>query len=238
MINVLIPAMGSSDFFKDSYFPKILTEINGETMLELVIKDYCDLEPINFIFVFHDEDCRRFHLDDSARILAPDSHVIKLPNQTAGALCTCLMAMDFIDQENPLIIANCDQIIDVKYEKVLSYFSEHRYDAGVITFPNVHPRWSYALVREDEVVEIAEKRPISKHAIAGFYYFAKGSDYISAARKALLKQNQLDGKYYISASMNELILDGKTIGYYEIEKSQYNSFYSPAKIKEYEGGER
>ncbi len=234
MINVLIPAMGKSEFFKDSYFPKILTEINGETMLERVVEDYCDLEPVNFIFVFNEEECRRFHVDDSARILAPACHVIKLENQTAGALCTCLMAIDLIEREEPLIIANCDQIIDESYEKVLSYFREHHYDAGVITFFSVHPRWSYALEREGEVVETAEKRPISRHAIAGFYYYAKGADFIDAARRALLKHNSLDGRYYISATMNELILQGKKIGRYEIDKEQYKSFYSPAKIKEYE----
>ena len=238
MINVLIPAMGNSEFFKDSYFPKILTEISGETMLERVVEDYRDLESVNFIFVFHEEDCRRFHMDDSVRILAPSSHVIKLSNQTAGALCTCLMAIDLIDKEEPLIIANCDQIIDVAYGEVISSFDEGGYDAGVITFPSVHPRWSYALVRDCAVVEIAEKRPISRHAIAGFYYYAKGADYIDAARRALLKQNSLDGRYYISATMNEMILQGSKIGYYEIGKEQYNSFYSPAKIKEYEDKEK
>ena len=67
-----------------------------------------------------------------------------------------------------------------------------------------------------------------------FYYFKKGSDFIKAAKNALMKQNNLDGKYYISSSINELILLGKKIGFYDIKKEQYRSFYSPAKIKEYE----
>ena len=107
-------------------------------------------------------------------------------------------------------------------------------DAGVITFPNIHPRWSYARCMGDEVLEVAEKRPLSKDAIAGFYYFKKGSDFVEAAKNALFKQNHLEGKYYISAAVNELILLGKKVGRFEIEKEQYKSFYSPAKIKEYE----
>ena len=31
-----------------------------------------------------------------------------------------------------------------------------------------------------------------------------------------------------------MILLGKKVGYFDIEKEQYRSFYSPAKIKEYE----
>lgn len=45
MINVLLPAMGTSAFFKDAYFPKPLTEIKGKTMLEMVIEDYKELNP-------------------------------------------------------------------------------------------------------------------------------------------------------------------------------------------------
>lgn len=234
MINILLPAMGKSEFFKDFYFPKQLAEINGKTMLEMVIDDYKTFDKKNFIFIFNNEDCRKFHLDSSVQILAPDSHVIKLHKETAGALCTCLMAVDYINNDVPLIISNSDQIIDLDYKVVIEYFGKNHADAGVITFPSIHPRWSYARVHESEVVEVAEKRPLSRNAIAGFYYYKHGSDFIEAAKKTLLKQNNLDGRYYISASMNELILIGKKIGFYGISKEQYKSFYSPAKIKEYE----
>lgn len=236
MINILLPAMGTSAFFKDAYFPKPLIEINGRTMLELVVDDYKNLEPKNYIFAFHDDDCKKFHLDASVRILTSNSKVIKLHNQTAGALCTCLMAIDLINDDLPLIIANSDQIIDVDYRAVIDYFDNHNAKAGVITFPNIHPRWSYARLAGDEVVEVAEKHPLSKNAIAGFYYYKHGRDFVDAAQKTLIKQNNLDGKYYISASINELILMGKKVCFYEIKKEQYKSFYSPAKIKEYEEG--
>ena len=234
MINVLLPAMGTSSFFKDSYFPKPLYEINGKTMLELVIENYKEVEPKNYIWVFNDEDCMKFHLDDSVKILAEASKVIRLRNQTAGALCTCLMAVEYINENNPLIIANSDQIINVNYREVVNHFKEMDADAGVITFPDIHPRWSYAKKNGNEIVEVAEKRPFSRNAIAGFYFFMDGRDFVNAAKRALLKKSNLDGRYYISASINELILMGKKVGFFDIEKNQYKSFYSPAKIKEYE----
>ena len=234
MINVLLPAMGTSTFFKNIYFPKPLIEINGKTMLEMIIENYKELNPKNYVFVFSDEDCKKFHIDASAKILSSSSQIIKLSNQTAGALCTCLMAVEYINNDMSLIIANSDQIIEVDYTKVIEHFESMNADAGVITFPNIHPRWSYAKKNGDEIVEVAEKRPLSKDAIAGFYYFKNGSDFVQAAKNALMKQNNLDGKYYISASINELILLGKKIGYFDIEKEQYRSFYSPEKIKEYE----
>jgi NDP-sugar pyrophosphorylase family protein len=230
--------MGTSSFFKDSYFPKPLYEIKGKTMMELVVDDYSKLEPKQYIFVFLEEDCLKFHLDSSVKMLTSVSNVIKLRNQTAGALCTCLMAVEYINDDTALIIANSDQIIDVDYRAVIRHFDEENDDAGIITFPNIHPRWSYARKNGNEIIEVAEKRPISKNAIAGFYYFKRGCDFVKAAKQALIKQNNYDGRYYISAAINEVILMGKKVGYYDIEKEQYRSFYSPIKIKEYEEGLR
>ncbi|MBQ8160674.1 MAG: glycosyltransferase family 2 protein [Clostridia bacterium] len=234
MVNVLLPSMGTSVFFKDVFFPKPLYEIEGKTMLELMVENYQSVGDRRFIFVFSEEDCQSFHLDLSVKILEPTSEVIRLRNQTAGALCTCLMAVDFINNDTPLIIANSDQIIDVDYSEVLRHFDKIQADAGIITFPSIHPRWSYAKKQGDHVIEVEEKRPLSRDAIAGLFYYKKGSDYVKAAKQVLVKQNCLDGKYYISASMNELILMGKKVGYFDIDKEQYGSFYSPAKIEEYE----
>ena len=234
MINILLPAMGKSEFFKDSFFPKPLVEIKGKTMLETVVDNYNTVEPSRFIFVFSEEDCVRFHVDASARILKKECEIIKLQNQTAGALCTCLMAVDYINNDVPLIIANFDQIIDVDYKKVIDGFIASGSDAGIITFPSIHPRWSYAKKEDNIVIEVAEKRPLSKDAIAGFYYFRKGEYFVEAAKKVLLKQNSLEGRYYISMSLNEMVLEGNKVGFYDITKEQYHSFYSPEKIKEYE----
>lgn len=234
MVNVLLPFMGKSTFFKDSFFPKPLIEIAGRTMLETVVDNYRSLADKRYIYIFSEKDCLEFHLDDSVKILDEDCTVIKLRNETAGALCTCLMAVDYINNDMPLIISNSDQIIDVDYEEVLAHFDKVSAEAGIITFPNIHPRWSYAKKQGDEIVEVAEKRPLSKNAIAGFYYFKHGRDYITSAKKVLEKRNSLNGMYYLSATLNEMILTGKKVGYFDIEKEQYHSFYSPEKIKEYE----
>ncbi len=234
MINVLLPSMGKSNFFKDAYFPKSLTEITGKTMLEMVIENYKNLSNKNYIFVLSEDDCRKFHIDSSIKNIEPLSKIIKLNKMTAGALCTCLMAVEYINNDEPLIIANSDQIIDVDYQKILDYFDEINADAGVITFPNIHPRWSYAKKCGDKVIEVTEKNPFSKNAIAGVYFFKRGADFIRAAESAIIKRNCLEDKYYISASINEIILMGKKVGYFDIELEKYHSFYSPAKIKEYE----
>ena len=235
MINVLLPAMGNSTFFKDYYFPKLMLEVNGETVLERVVENFSGLREKHFIFVLNEKECLEFHIDQSARIITEsESDIIVLKNQTQGALCTCLLAVEHINNDVPLIIANFDQIIDVDYNAIVEIFEKNNVDAGVITFPSIHPRWSYVRLEGDDVIEVAEKRPLSKHAIAGFYYFRNGKDFIESAQKTILKDNSVNGKFYISASLNEMILMNRRVGYYEIDKNAYHSFYSEEKIREYE----
>lgn len=236
MINILLPSMGGSLFFKESYFPKPLIEIQGKTILEIVMDNFNSISGGQMIYVFSQKDCNEFHLDSSVRILDQKSKVLSLKNQTAGALCTAMITIEYIDNEAPLIIANSDQVIDVDYNKVIDYFKNEQADAGVITFPNIHPRWSYVRLEDNCVIEVAEKRPLSNRAVAGFYYYKHGSEFIEAAKRVILKQNCIDGKYYISSSLNEMVLMGKKVMQYEIGQEQYHSFYSPEKIREYEKG--
>lgn len=239
MLNILIPLAGKSIFF-DSYeypFPKPLIEIGGKLMIELVIEN---LNQINrdkqFIFIVNENDCYKYHLDNILRLLTDNNCVIiKLKNETKGAACSCLMAIDYINNENPLVISNGDQVIDEDLNSIILGFEKSFADAATICFESVHPKWSY--VREDgegNVVETAEKRPISKNAIAGFYYFKKGQFFVQAAMQSIMKDAHVNGQYYIAPTFNELILQNKIVAFRKIDKERYHSFYSPQKIKEYE----
>jgi hypothetical protein len=83
-------------------------------------------------------------------------------------------------------------------------------------------------------MEAVEKKPISRNAIAGMYYFSQGSSFVENSMQAIIKRRSHDGMYYTSAVLNELILKGKNLLTYKIETDEYHSFYSPEKIKEFE----
>lgn len=235
MINILIPSLGNSLFFKDSYFPKPVIEILGKTMLEKVIENYKEIQEKHYIFIFDEKNCNEFHLDDSVKnLIQSEIDILILKNITKGALCSCLMAIEKINNETPLIIANCDQVIDVDYEEVVKKFKRENIEVGVITFDSIHPRWSYIKSEGNQVIEAAEKRPLSKQAVAGFYYYEKGRSFVETAKKSILKDEKYNENFYISSTINQAILLGKRVGYYSISREKYHSFYSPEKIKEYE----
>lgn len=240
MLQIVIPLAGGNAFFSDHaeyQFPKPLIEINGRPMIQWVFENLQSLErrDMKFIFIVREEDCVRFHLDQTIAILSDEkASVIRLKEQTKGAVCSCLMAIDELDPERSLLIANGDQIIDKELNAAIQYFEDKKMDGGIITFESVHPKWSFARFENDSVVETAEKRPISRNAIAGIYYFKRTADFISGGFEVIKKNINVNGLYFISSSINELILSNKKVGYYAIPNEHYHSFYSPQKIKEFE----
>ncbi len=212
----LIPIASKDDLFpKDEFhFPKPLIEVDGAPMISLVVEAIRQSDrSARFIFVILKEDALEYSLSSILKLLAgPETVVVELGNPTMGAVCSALMAIDHIDDDEPLIICNGDQIIDADIGGIANGFFHSGADAGVITFPSVHPRWSY--VREDEhgrVTEVAEKRVLSRKAIAGYYYFREGRQFARWAQDYLLKTDQVGGRYYLSPVLNEVVLNGGRI---------------------------
>jgi dTDP-glucose pyrophosphorylase len=239
-VHVLVPLGGQSNFFgEEAYpFPKALIEVGGKPMIQAVVENLQEIRGLQkFIFVVRREDCARFHLDNTLRLLTDGRcEIVQLAAETRGAACSCLMAVDWIDHGEQLVVANGDQIIEQELDDAMQRLAAGGFDAGVISFQSVHPKWSYVRLGEDgDVVETAEKNPISKHAIAGFYYFRRGSDFVRAACKSIEKEVLVNDLYYIAPTLNELILENLKVGVYRLRDSDhYHSFYSPQKIRDYE----
>lgn len=235
----LVPIAAPEDLFprKDFHFPKPQIEIDGRPMIARVIENLSRNDPAaRFIFVVRAQDCRQFSLDDTLALSAPgDCVIVQQEAPAAGAACSALMAIDHIDDDEPLVIANGDQLFDYDLGLALADFERRGLDAAVVTFPSVHPRWSY--VRLDEtgaVTEAAEKRVISRNAVAGVYYFRRGADFVRWAKASILSGRSVDGKFFIAPTLNEAILEGRTVGVHAIPESAYHSLYSPQRLELYE----
>ncbi len=240
MINVVIPLAANLYFESTEYvYPKPLIEIKGAPIIQLVINSLKTLPaPIRFIFIVNRKDEARFHLSDTFRLLTNDAcEVVFLEGQSKGATCSTLMAISHIQGKDQLVIANGDQVFNMQLSTVIEDFKNRRLDAGVICFDSVHPRWSYVRVNDKgDVIEAAEKRPISRHAIAGFYYFAEGDEFIRLGMKQIEKGSEVNGQYYVAPALNEFVLENKAIGIFQIDNTLCRTFYSIQKIEEAQYG--
>ena len=62
----------------------------------------------------------------------------------------------------------------------------------------------------------------------------KKLQYLRSRNASYFKNTQTDGMFFISSSINEIILRGDHVAYQQIKSHFYHSFYSPSKIAEYE----
>jgi len=238
-LRYLIPIASEHDLFprEEFHFPKPLIEIDGKPMIVRVIENLQaqDADAV-FIFIVRAEDCRVFSLDRALiEATCGRAQVIALDKPTAGAACSALMAIDLIDDGEPLVVCNGDQILETGIAAALAAFHQGEAEAGVITFPSVHPRWSYVRLNQaNQVVEAAEKRVVSRRAIAGFYFFRTGAAFVRVAQRAILSERGHDGVYYIAPLLNEIVLEGGRVLHHDIPSDAYQSLFSPKRLESYE----
>jgi NDP-sugar pyrophosphorylase family protein len=236
-VNIIIPMAHPDEILEGSeyQYPKPLIDLHGKPLIEYVVENLSTIEGINKLyFIVKESTCSKYHIDNTIKLLCPKAEIVYLKNQTSGAVCSILMAIDQIPHNEECIIVNSDQILLTDLNDTIAIYRKAKVDAGVITFSSVHPRWSYVLTEGNTAVQFAEKNPISKNAIAGFYYFRKFANFISNACKTIADDDQLNGKFYVSAVLNQFILAGKNIITKNIASNNYLSLYSDQKIKEFD----
>lgn len=236
-LNILIPLAGAgSSFQKAGYsFPKPLIDINGKPMIQAVVENLRPKFAHKFILICRDEHYEKYALYQTFENATNDNYeCVRLTAPTLGAACTVLTGIDYINNDNELIIANADQLVDIGIGSFVEFARKNGLDGALITFKSSHPRWSYALTdKKGNVIQVAEKRVISENATVGLYYFKKGSLFIEAASKMIEKDMRVNGEFYVSPVYNELILAGQKVGIYPIEKTQMHSLGTPEDLREY-----
>lgn len=217
--NILIPMAGEGSRFKMAgyTFPKPLIEINGKPMIQMVI-DNLNFEA-NFIYVVRKEHYDKYNLKSFLNLITPNCKIIQVDSLTEGAACTTLLAEEYINNDNPLIIANSDQLIEWNSTDFYYKMIESKSDGGIVTFRSTHPKWSYVKLNEqNNVIEVAEKNPISDIATVGIYYYKNGSEYVKYTKQMIEKNIRVNNEFYVCPVFNEFILDNKRIKTYDVEK--------------------
>lgn len=218
-MNVLIPMAGAgSRFAQVGYtFPKPLIEVRGKPMIQVVVGGLnVDAQ---YTYVVQSEHYKKYNLKYLLNLFTPGCNIVQVDGVTEGAACTTLLAKEFIDNDDSLIITNSDQLILWDSDKTIKNFKDENVDGGIVTFSSTHPKWSFAKLDSDGYVcEVAEKKPISEHATAGIYYWKHGSDYVKYAEQMIAKDIRVNNEFYVCPVYNEAIGDNKKVVISEIER--------------------
>ena len=237
-MNIVIPMAGLGTRFSNEGFklPKPLIETNSKTLIEHSISTLGVGGKYIFITRKYDNPEHNILLTKRLKEIQPNSIEIQLDKPTRGATETALAAKEYIDNNEPLIITNCDQITDWESKKFNEFISNPNIDGVVVTYPSTNPKNSFAIVENDKVVKLIEKQPVSDIALIGVHYWKEGRMFTKTAEK-LLEDFESKGRSecYISETYNYLIHTGANIKNYHITANEYIPLGTPYDLKIYEG---
>src|SRR5690606_11423332 len=115
-----------------------------------------------------------------------------------------------IDNDDPLMVANCDQYIDAGIDAYLA--AQGDADGLIMTMWADDPKWS--VVRRDaagRVVQVVEKEVVSNEATVGIYNFRRGRDFVRAAEAMIAAGQRVNGEFYVAPVYDRLIVEGARI---------------------------
>ncbi len=234
-MNILIPMAGLGDRFKQQGYTvdKPMIPVNGKPMIKRVLETL-GVEG-NYIFVINknikDKDTLKRIISDETN---SKCNIIEIDYLTEGPASTCLLAKDLINNDQPLLITNCDQILHWDSEKFNNFITNTDADGVVVTYNIKTEKNSYVKLDESGyAIEFAEKKIISEHSLNGIHFWKMGEDFVKSAQIMIEKNERVNNEFYIAPTYNEMIKNNKKIITYKIKKDEHWAVGTPDDLKKY-----
>jgi dTDP-glucose pyrophosphorylase len=211
--------------------PKPLIDVDGRTMIRAVV-DSLNVQA-KYIFIVLKEHVQNFNIDKIVREIVPTCEVVVVEEVTEGAVATILTAKQFINNDNPILIVNSDNIILWDPVDFFTEVENTYLDGSIVYFEDDNPKWSFITIQDNLITKVAEKQVISNFATSGIYYWKKGSDFVKYAEDMINNNIRVNNEFYVAPVYNLAIGDGKKIGPYQIDKEEMWGVGTPEDLNFY-----
>ncbi|MEK7452464.1 MAG: NTP transferase domain-containing protein [Patescibacteria group bacterium] len=208
----IIPMAGLGSRFADQGYllPKPLISVSGKPMILRVIER---LPPSDkWIFLVRKEHVDQFGIDRLIQSVIPHAIIVPIEKTTEGQASTCMLAMPFVDQEEELLIAACDNAFLYNHEKFKDLKNNSTIDAVVWTFTRdslltEYPKsWGWISPDTDgmTIKDVSVKVPISQdpfndHAIVATFYFKRAEDFQDTYDLMVKENHRINNEFYVDA---------------------------------------
>jgi len=237
-MNIVIPMAGLGSRFPQEIYkvPKPMIEIGntGKSMIQ------CAIESLGFhgkyYFIINEELITKYDINSVLKSFMVDPYeLIPINYVTEGPACSALLAKKYINNDDPLVITNCDQIMEWgEHHDFIKFATESKADAAVVTYPSITEKNSYVQLNfKNEGVKFAEKKVISKYSLNGIHYWKKGSDFIKSAEIMIFRNLRVNNEFYIAPTFNEMLVEDKIIIVYHIGIPRHWAVGTPEDLNKY-----
>lgn len=236
-MNILIPMAGEGKRFREAGYriskPAIPTydKRTGE-MIPMVVCATLDLPGVendgsNVIYV--DRDHHRIDgTEDVINSFFPKARFVMVDHLTDGQASTCLLAKSYIDNEEELLIAGCDNGMEYDNEG----FELLRKEADVLAFTYrnnesvLRNPSSIGWLKVDEnnnVIDTSIKKaisdnPMNDHAVVATFWFRSGRCFTRSAEKMIKENDRINAEFYVDQVLHHALELGYRVKVFEIER--------------------
>ena len=219
-MNVVIPMAGRGSRMLNKFgLPKPLIDINGKTMIRRAIESL-NIKGNHFFIVRKDDQVNI--LIQELKDIDPQSTIVEIDYLTEGPAASAMIFKEFINNEEELIIANCDQIME--WDSDIFLINARIYDAALVTYYSNTPKNSYASVNKRGIVtKVVEKKVISNISLNGIHYWKKGKYFVKSCQQMIKENQRVNNEFYIAPTFNYLIQNNKKVGIYHIPNEFHNA---------------
>jgi dTDP-glucose pyrophosphorylase len=231
-MNILIPMAGRGVRFSNKGYelPKPLIQIKEKPLIQHAI-DTLDLDG-RYIFVIQKSHREIYNIDSLLKQITDKPSIIEIDGITDGPACSALLAKEYIDNDDELVIANCDQIMN--WNSDIFLHNVRLYDGAVVTYHETSNKNSYAKIDKNGFVErIVEKEVISNISLNGIHYWKKGKYFITSSEQMISENCRFNKEFYIGPSYNYMILNNLKVGIFHIPNEQHNAVGIPEDLERY-----
>ena len=248
---ILIPMAGAGQRFADAGYkvhkPAIMT-VDRKTGQEkpMVVCATADLPDVaadgsNVIYVdrtFHKSD----GVEDAIRAYYPEADFITVDHLTEGQACTCMLAEDKLNPEEPLLIAGCDNGMDIDRDVFDKLTGEcdcivftYRHNEAVLANPNAYG-WMIAdadgNITDTSIKKAISATPMEDPAVVATFWFRKAKIFIEAARKMIAENDRVNGEFYVDQVTKHVLDLGYRAKIFDIDR--YVGWGTPADYEDYQ----
>ncbi|EAJ4629325.1 lipopolysaccharide biosynthesis protein [Campylobacter jejuni] len=233
-MNIVIPMTGLGSRFAKAGFdkPKPFIDVLDKPMIVRVLENL-KYKDARYILI-----ARKEHLTKEKKLVDEiknnfNVEFIPIDKLTEGTVCTVLYARKYINNDMPLMIANSDQIVDINIADFINDSFKRGLDGSILTFidKEKNPKWSFAKLNNDLVVEVKEKEAITEFATVGIYFFNKGKIFVESAIDMIIENDRVNNEFYTCPVYNYAIKSGAKIGIYNIDFSKMHGIGTPEDLE-------
>lgn len=219
-IHLIMPMGGAGSRFQKEGFkvPKPLITIHNKPFFYWATKSiekFVDIEDLTFVVL--KEHVENFNIDNEILKEFPFANIVILEKQLDGAVLTCNKGLEVINDDLPVVFADCDQLfICNEFYDFCNNVKFDELDGIILNFKANEPKYGFIELKNDYVIRTVEKDVISDMAICGCYYFKNKDTFQENLKDYLNNCEYLE--YFISGLYNTMISNGCKIKTFRVDK--------------------